>query len=538
MPGTSDPDGCTGVYAQEHLPWFNIETDLGALAAKYAAGSKEYQPAVFEYWGEGDGVVSTRAANVRLRGNPGFSWIGPKMQFVVSFNEDDPEGRWRGLRKLSFDASWYHPSLLRDRLAYAYLRRHNVPAPCANNARVSVNGEYFGLYGNIEYMDHEWLERVYGKEAATGVLWKYGWDPKTNEETADSAAIAELWANPTVAWMEEHTDLAANLDAWAAEALLPQNDGYWCCSHNFYVYQHPEQGFQWVPWDMDYTLDITPYFADPGTWYRDNNSQPHLEAVMVDAEWGPRWIDALGAATESYDSAIMQEQVRTWGAQIDTAFAEDPHSTISLQQHRDSKARLEAYIPARQAFMRSWVDCAQGLNSDLDGDGVGTCGGDCDDGDAAIHAGAVEQCNGRDDDCNGWTDEGADCDPCEEVAWGDSRMLVCADQVGWSEAVDMCERNGATLGFPADSYDWYVLWIDNYWHEELWTGSPWWWGGITDAASEGTWVDLSGQVVAPSWLGGEGAGGNTQNCGALAMQSWAWGDLDCATELPVVCRIE
>ncbi len=79
-------------------------------------------------------------AAVRLRGNPGFSWLGPKMQFVISFNEDDPDGRFMGLRKISLDASWYEPTLLRDRLAYTWLRSIGVPASCTNNAQLLING--------------------------------------------------------------------------------------------------------------------------------------------------------------------------------------------------------------------------------------------------------------------------------------------------------------------------------------------------------------------------------------------------------------
>ena len=37
---------------------------------------------------------------------------------------------------------------------------------------------------------------------------------------------------------------------------------------------------------------------------------------------------------------------------------------------------------------------------DGDGDGFGAKGGDCDDGDPAVHPGAKEKCNGVDDDCN------------------------------------------------------------------------------------------------------------------------------------------
>jgi hypothetical protein len=47
---------------------------------------------------------------------------------------------------------------------------------------------------------------------------------------------------------------------------------------------------------------------------------------------------------------------------------------------------------------------------DLDGDGWTTCDGDCDDGTARVHPGLVEVCNGVDDDCSGEVDEGFDAD--------------------------------------------------------------------------------------------------------------------------------
>ncbi|MBI5501377.1 MAG: CHAP domain-containing protein [Deltaproteobacteria bacterium] len=56
---------------------------------------------------------------------------------------------------------------------------------------------------------------------------------------------------------------------------------------------------------------------------------------------------------------------------------------------------------------RVWVEIVVDDVAPADGDGDGYAAGtDCDDGNADVHPGAAEVCNGRDDDCEGGTDEG------------------------------------------------------------------------------------------------------------------------------------
>jgi hypothetical protein len=68
-------------------------------------------------------------------------------------------------------------------------------------------------------------------------------------------------------------------------------------------------------------------------------------------------------------------------------------------------------IPFSPAVTLRANDCAGGNPNayDVDHDGFTTCGGDCDDGEADTHPGAVEVCDGLDNDCDATTDEETSC---------------------------------------------------------------------------------------------------------------------------------
>ncbi|MCB9678501.1 MAG: putative metal-binding motif-containing protein [Alphaproteobacteria bacterium] len=109
------------------------------------------------------------------------------------------------------------------------------------------------------------------------------------------------------------------------------------------------------------------------------------------------------------------------------------------------------------------VIAAAGL-LDADGDGyIGTLAGgdDCDDGDASVHPGAPDACNGFDDDCNGTAD-----DPVEPVLWyadadqdgfGDAASPMaggCTRPAGHSANPDDCDDSDASVS-PAATEIWY-----------------------------------------------------------------------------------
>ena len=75
-------------------------------------------------------------------------------------------------------------------------------------------------------------------------------------------------------------------------------------------------------------------------------------------------------------------------------------------------------------------DC-DGMSEDADQDGY-PASEECDDDNAGVYPGAVEVCNGIDDNCDGTVDEGCDEDPV------DNQEVLCESTGGQMGAIDDC----------------------------------------------------------------------------------------------------
>ncbi|MSQ03570.1 MAG: hypothetical protein EXR71_17065 [Myxococcales bacterium] len=495
--GVADPDGCSALYAQDRLPAYDLEisaVEWASLEADYSSGRKAYHEATLHVDAESVTVM------VRLKGNPNFSWFGDKMQFVLSFNEVDPDARFHGLRKTTLDASWYDSTVLRDRLSWAAMRaRGDLPAACGNNATLSVNGEFYGVYGHIEYFDHEYLERAFGKADAGGTLWKYGVEPTANDDEADYAAIEAFWASGSIEQMEATGDVSQWVRAWAAETVLGDDDGYVCCGHNFYLYDHPTAGILFVPWDFDDTLEIVQYNSDPISGYGHGLYQErHFLLAMQDEYYRSLYVDEVEALNEAMDPVTLAASAEQWSAQIEFAVAADELRTWGDEERAQTLQRLAEWFPSRHAFLRSWVACERGSTADLDGDGLDVCRDSNDEVPAT-----PEVCNLRDDDGNGLVDETAGCEDCIRHDLDARHRLYCSWPRTASQAQINCMAQGGTLAELSDSEDWHMSF---FW----------------------TWPDTQGW-----WIAGQSAG----TCQTWDEASFSIGSAPCAESHPSICAL-
>ncbi len=131
--------------------------------------------------------------------------------------------------------------------------------------------------------------------------------------------------------------------------------------------------------------------------------------------------------------------------------------------------------------------------ADADGDGVDFMS-DCEDGNAAIFPGAVELCNGLDDDCDGYVD---DLDPdLDGVAW-----YLDADGDGAGDATRPALACSAPLGHVASADD-----CDDR-DASVWPGAPELCDGVDndcDALVDAADPDVQGDGL--TWVDGDGDG--------------------------------
>ncbi len=99
---------------------------------------------------------------------------------------------------------------------------------------------------------------------------------------------------------------------------------------------------------------------------------------------------------------------------------------------------MSAIRPAFAPLLLLWIaGCGAAWTlQDQDGDGWTLAEGDCDDADAGTHPGALERCDGRDNDCSGAVD---DLDP-ERVVNGAVALFLDGDGDGWGDAAAFMGR--------------------------------------------------------------------------------------------------
>ncbi len=323
--------------------------------ASLALNPKGFVPGTFRYNGR------TWPVEIRLKGTTTFRPLSGKAAFRVDFDNVDPDARFHGRKRLTLNSMLQDSSMLHEHVAYWLYRHRGVPAPRHTFARVWLDDELYGLYGVVETMDEQLLDRVLPDDEDGNLyeanLADFHVGDERKYELEETGGLAEPYldlealtaaiaAAPPAAYLDALDatfDLDALLRMMAIDIVSGNVDGYTRLRNNYMVYNAVESG-RWylLPWGHDQSFQwhqgVAPYTDLHGHLAERCGASPactarlttEIEALLVD------WEDGAFATMVSDATSLVQADC-----------GDDPRAELPCDA-----AHVLAFVLARPATVR------------------------------------------------------------------------------------------------------------------------------------------------------------------------------------------
>jgi spore coat protein CotH len=331
----------------------------------------------------------------RLRGNT--SRESQKKSFKVSFNTYQSGRKFYGVEKLNLNGEHNDPSVIRAKIGWDLLREFGIPAPRANHVRVYINGNYYGLYINVEHIDEEFVESRF--ENKDGNLYKCLWpadltyqgtNPENYKYMAGDRRVYDLKSNTEA---DDYTDLANfisklnqlpssvfacemkkifnvydYLRVIAMDIFLGNWDGPIYNKNNFYLYSNTASNkIEYIPYDLDNTLGIDWFDRDWSTrniydWQNHSEERPIYTKMMANVEFREVYSQYLSELLNNHINEAFIQRILDIKEMIAPYLINDPyypldygytmtdfHNSYTQALGNHVKFGLIPYIEARKA---------------------------------------------------------------------------------------------------------------------------------------------------------------------------------------------
>jgi spore coat protein H len=347
------------LYTDTVVPRIDITVNPDTLDWIYnnPESDREFH-AVFEF---NNGTIrdTINPVGFRLRGNT--SRYSKKKSFKVSFNTFTPGGKYYGVEKLNLNGEHNDPTVMRSKLMWDILRKWEIPAPRANHVRVYINGDYYGLYLNVEHIDEEFALSRFGNN--NGNLYKclypadldfLGSAPDSYKLMSGNRPVYELITNTEE---NDYSDLAAFIDVlenspddklicdlealfntydylkiMAADIFCGDWDGYVYNKNNFYLYNNTATGkMEYIPYDVDNTFGID--------WFNIDWAQRNIY------NWKPGGSEKRPLYDRLLNNPELRQQFTYYAGQLVTSTIDLDSLTQSIEERKNMIAPYVASDP-------------------------------------------------------------------------------------------------------------------------------------------------------------------------------------------------
>jgi CotH kinase protein len=277
------PPGAAG-WLFEPEAVVRVDLDLPATSIEALEGEPdEYQPGSFSL-DDGGQTFGPLDVGIRLKGSAGsFRPLTRKAAFKVKFDEYVDDQTFFGLEKLTLNNMVQDESMIHETLTYEAFRVAGLAAPRTGYAFVSVNGEDFGLYLNVETLDLVSLPRWFGStrhlyeggytvDVRPGGAGAFEVDEGKSKDRADLEALIAAANEESGDWSDgvaAVADLEQMTKVWAIERYVGHWDGYagrllGPQPNNYYLHSEASGLFRMLPWGTDQTWEARLSFDEAG----------------------------------------------------------------------------------------------------------------------------------------------------------------------------------------------------------------------------------------------------------------------------------
>lgn len=198
----------------------------------------------------------------------------------IKFDEYVDQDPIKGLDRLTLNNNKQDPGRMCQYLSFQMFNKSGTASPRCSFAKVTVNGDYLGIYSNVEAVRKPFLKSRFGSSKGNifeGTVTDFlpRWVPRFEAKTGKSdpavvAQIAEVMDADEVdlEQLGKLVDIQAFIKFWAMESLIGFWDGYCNNQNNYFIYQNPEnEKVYFIPWGIDSsyakTMPLPPYRVRP-----------------------------------------------------------------------------------------------------------------------------------------------------------------------------------------------------------------------------------------------------------------------------------
>jgi len=352
------------ILGYDQLPQFSLT--IGAAEYQSLMSAPDvYVPVTLTYDGRDYGPVG-----VHLKGMQSWEPIDHKPSLHVNFDKFAPGAAFFGLKDLTLNNMHSDYSMMHERIAYWVARQAGVPASRANHALVTVNGQLYGLYANVETVKKHILSRMFGNDtgslfSATDVDFEASFIPTfelvagPDDRTLLSGLASALTAaNPddAIAAAAGFADVDQFTRFWAMCAVVGQLDSfpYSVPGDDYFAYANPATGrLAFLPWGIDESfyagdIDVSKIHSVFAVQCQES---PSCYRKFVDNVW-----DIL-ALTDRLDWLAEHDRV---AAQIAPFVAMDSRKWYTNDQVAMYQTDMWYFMSDRRGSIAAWIPTASG----------------------------------------------------------------------------------------------------------------------------------------------------------------------------------